>query len=334
MPKKITIGVAVLAIGFAVMPGYDLVQEWKELRFSEGSQMNQVAAIASFSAVGLARDSKSYGSDPNQTIDVMYRSGLKLAPIIVLVHGGGFVDGSSKDMADFATFFANSGYVTASINYRLASKTGDGLNGFPVPVNDVACSVAWVKSNAARYGGNPLKVVIMGHSAGANLAAMVAFNPTQQYLDGCKIKDQNLTTVAYVGSSGPYDFNLVRKERWEPGCYLQKYLGLSACAAGNSSWKTVSKSKLQEVSPITYVSSGDPASLIISGNKDCFLNTSDLLGRCVANSTAMATALKKAGVANELKIISGFDHGLFVKTFSATPSSQKLLSDFLSSKIR
>ncbi|OGG41104.1 hypothetical protein A2118_03340, partial [Candidatus Kaiserbacteria bacterium GWA2_50_9] len=237
---------------------------------------------------------------------------------------------SSKDMASFATFFANMGYVAASVNYRLASRSGDGANGFPIPVNDVACSVAWIKSNAARYGGNPQKVIIMGHSAGANLAAMVAFNPSPEYLAGCKTTGQTLTTAAFIGSSGPYDFGLVRKERWEPGCYLQKFLGLSACSTTNASWKSADKTKLRATSPITYVSAGDPTSLIITGDKDCYLNTPNWINRCIANSTAMASALKKAGVANRLSIIKGFDHGSFALTFNTTPSSQKLLSNFLS----
>jgi len=95
-------------------------------------------------------------------------TGSKL-PVVVWVHGGGWQQGSKNEMNHKPEAFVEKGYVFVAMNYRL----------FPnVPmdtiVRDVAKSVGWVHANIARYGGDPDRLFLMGHSAGAQLAALLS----------------------------------------------------------------------------------------------------------------------------------------------------------------
>ncbi len=94
-------------------------------------------------------------------------SGTKM-PVVVWVHGGGWVTGSKAMVAEKPAAFNGKGLVFVAMNYRFvpAVQMGD-------IVRDVAKSVGWVRANIARYGGDPDRILLMGHSAGAQLAALL-----------------------------------------------------------------------------------------------------------------------------------------------------------------
>jgi acetyl esterase len=108
----------------------------------------------------------TYGDDPMQKIDIYTPAKARNLPIAVFVHGGGFVNGDKKDYANVPTYLAQHGIVAVNVNYRLAPKVT-----WPAESEDVAAVVAFLKKNAARYGGDPRRIVLIGHSAGANLVA-------------------------------------------------------------------------------------------------------------------------------------------------------------------
>lgn len=94
------------------------------------------------------------------------------APVVIMVHGGGWRAGDKATGAagrEKAVFFAANGFIYVSVNYRLSPEVQH-----PVPVSDVARAVAWVAGNIKRHGGDPERISLMGHSAGAHLAALVA----------------------------------------------------------------------------------------------------------------------------------------------------------------
>jgi acetyl esterase/lipase len=99
------------------------------------------------------------------------------SPVMVFVHGGGFRVGdkaSSKDLDPKPEYFCSKlGYLFVSINYRLLPE-----GQYPRNVQDVADALAWVSSHIAEYGGDPNKIFLMGHSAGATLVAQVATDET------------------------------------------------------------------------------------------------------------------------------------------------------------
>ncbi len=96
-------------------------------------------------------------------------------PILIMIHGGGWRGGdkSNRSMwASKAPHFVKHGFVYISINYRLSNKPDDPKH--PAHVQDVARAIAWVSDHAVDYGGDGNSIFLMGHSAGAHLAALVA----------------------------------------------------------------------------------------------------------------------------------------------------------------
>lgn len=93
-------------------------------------------------------------------------------PVLVWVHGGGFVAGDKEGVEESLQPVLDAEWDIVSINYRLTG--GDGSNGFPAGLHDVNRAVRWVKANAAEQDWDPDSVAAMGRSAGGNLVGMVA----------------------------------------------------------------------------------------------------------------------------------------------------------------
>lgn len=128
--------------------------------------------------VNIARDI-AYGTDALQKLDV-YRpkaAGEK-QPVLLFVHGGGFVRGDKHGAfyPDNVTLWAaKEGMVGVGINYRLAPDSP-----WPAGAKDLAAAIAWTRANIARYGGDPDRIVLFGHSAGANHVADYVGNTSVQ----------------------------------------------------------------------------------------------------------------------------------------------------------
>lgn len=93
-------------------------------------------------------------------------------PIMAFIHGGGWEFGDKANIPhgrDKAGAFVPRGFVFASLNYRLSPAVQH-----PAHVQDIAAAIAWLHDNAATFGGDPDRIYVMGHSAGAHLAALVA----------------------------------------------------------------------------------------------------------------------------------------------------------------
>jgi triacylglycerol lipase len=125
-------------------------------------------------ATQVSRDLR-YGPDERNRLDLFVREGTANAPVLVFVHGGGFVMGDkhaegSPFYSNVGEFAARRGWVGVPMTYRLAP-----ANKFPSGPEDLAAAVAWLRDNVARYGGDPDKIVLSGQSAGAaHVAAYVA----------------------------------------------------------------------------------------------------------------------------------------------------------------
>jgi acetyl esterase/lipase len=109
------------------------------------------------------------------------QAGSKL-PVVVWVHGGGWMRGSKNDMGRKPEAFAERGFVFVPVNYRfIPDVTMD------VIVRDVAKAVGWVHANIARHGGDPNRIFLMGHSAGAQLAALLCTDGRYLRAEGVKL---------------------------------------------------------------------------------------------------------------------------------------------------
>ena len=119
----------------------------------------------------------AYGSDPLQKFDVYMPATLpRNAPVIVMVHGGGWYQGDKVDtpvVRNKVQKWVPTGVIFISINYRLVPKAN------PVQqATDVAMALGYAQRNAAQWGGDPGKFVLMGFSAGAHLTSLVATSPS------------------------------------------------------------------------------------------------------------------------------------------------------------
>lgn len=115
-----------------------------------------------------------YGEHPRQKLDV-YRADRPYVPVLLFVHGGGFVAGDKASDPVFygnvPRYFAHHGFMGVAMNYRLAPDVK-----WPAGSQDVAAALEWIVANAAEYGGDPTRIVILGQSAGASHTAGVIFD--------------------------------------------------------------------------------------------------------------------------------------------------------------
>ena len=117
-------------------------------------------------------------------------------PAVVLVHGGGWVAGEPGSIAPLARHLTDAGFLTVNTPYTLANFD---LPGFPAAVEDVACAIAFARSHPDSDG----TVAVVGHSAGAHLAAVVSLSG-DEYLSNCPA-DGSAVPERLVGLAGPYD---------------------------------------------------------------------------------------------------------------------------------
>lgn len=117
----------------------------------------------------------AYGPHPRQVLDVYRPLAGRALPMVVFVHGGAFVDGvkdrTAEVYANVCWYLARHGVVAINMEYRLAPEFG-----FPAGADDVSLAVAWAAASAGRLDGDPGRVFVFGHSAGAAHAALFAYD--------------------------------------------------------------------------------------------------------------------------------------------------------------
>jgi len=167
------------------------------------------------------------GIDENLTsLDVYTLSGSqKLQPVVIWIHGGGWAIGDKQNKMDLKVpFFKDLGYVFVSINYRLSpfpyELNNDARIRHPDHIVDVADAVQWVYENIELYGGDKTNIVILGHSAGAHLAA---FMGTSQVL--LTTRNINSNHVKGIGSfdTQAYDVNRAITSLTESDLYVNAF---------------------------------------------------------------------------------------------------------------
>ncbi|WNH12959.1 alpha/beta hydrolase fold domain-containing protein [Thalassobellus suaedae] len=149
--------------------------------------------------------------------------GATIRPALVIIHGGGWAGGSKsvdvyqKMMVDYA----QKGYVTINVEYRL---TGEA--GFPACIEDVKCAVRWLRAHAKELSIDPDRIGAYGHSAGAHLALMLGMVPKSAGLEGDGGWDEHSSVINVVGAGSPptelgRDVPMAKKEWWPIG-YIAK----------------------------------------------------------------------------------------------------------------
>jgi acetyl esterase/lipase len=126
---------------------------------------------------------KVYALDKDK-LDLYLPESRKGVPVMVWIHGGALQEGDKEQQAGVGRRFAAAGIATAVVNYRLSPSVAH-----PAHIQDVAASFAWVKRQIAGYGGDPDHVFVVGHSAGAYLAALLATDERYLRAHGLALRD-------------------------------------------------------------------------------------------------------------------------------------------------
>jgi acetyl esterase/lipase len=179
--------------------------------------------------------------------------GAALRPAVVLIHGGGWIDFDKGTMRGMGHFLAGHGFVAFSVDYRLFHGKD---NLWPAQLDDVQRAVRWVRANASTYGVNPEKMGAFGHSAGAQLAALLGMEDTRDNSDAALAKYSS-KVQAVVDVSGPTDFT--KDHDAESIAFMTGFLGTDY-EKHPEVWR--------EASPAFRVSKDDAAFLIVHGTQD------------------------------------------------------------------
>lgn len=184
-------------------------------------------------------------------------------PVVVYVHGGGWANGDkSNKLTDKINLFTGAGYVFASVNYRLANSPVDlsyppSRVRFPTIPSDVAEAVGWLDRNVASYGGDPRRILLIGHSAGAQLVSLLSVDPS--YVAGWGVDPAHLIGTVSLDTD-TYDIT----ERATTGTASAKTMIYNAVAtpeenAADGSWARYSATN--------HADPGDPDFLLVTQSK-------------------------------------------------------------------
>lgn len=188
----------------------------------------------------LTRD-VAYGDLPRQKLDIYRPATLQAdtAPVVVFFYGGGWESGRRQDYKFVAEALTSKGMVVVIPDYRVYPEVV-----FPEFMHDAAHAVKWAKQHVSAYGGDPERLFVAGHSAGAHIAAMMTLN--DEYLQGVQLSPAALRGM--IGLAGPYDFLPLKSQR------------LKAIFGPEDAWP-VSQ-------PIHFVKGGNPPMLLLVGEDD------------------------------------------------------------------
>lgn len=184
------------------------------------------------------------GVDANLlSLDVYHYGEVKSSkPVVVYVHGGGFAVGDkANNMTNKQNLFSSLEYILVSVNYRLSPETystNPNRVMYPSHNNDVADAIKWIYDNISRYGGNPQKMALLGHSAGAHLVALTG--TSKHFLPARGLKLNFLKGVACIDTEG---YDVVAR------CQENNQIYLNAFGQSNTFWA--------EASPINNLFSGN-----------------------------------------------------------------------------
>ena len=222
----------------------------------------------------------AYGPLSRQKLDVYVpdAAARRPLPIVVFFYGGGWETGERKDYRFVGAALASRGVMTVVADYRVYPEVV-----FPAFVEDAALAVKWTLDHAGESGGDARHLFVMGHSAGAQIAAMLALN--KQYLRSAGVNPR--AVAGLIGLSGPYDFLPLKSAT------LKKIFGDPAP---------------RTTQPIDFVTAEAPPALLITGSDDTTVDP--------GNSRRLAAALKAAGRPVERREYPDIGHGRVVAGFS------------------
>ena len=238
---------------------------------------------------------------PGLSADIAVPKGNGPHPVVVYLHGGGWIAGSPKTHRKLGMQFADAGYLTINVDYRLAPE-----HPFPAGLEDCIFAVKWAGANAQRYNGNASRLAVGGDSAGGNLTAATVTSLAAENYAGPKPK-------AALLIYGVFDFPAAIKRETNDA-----FIGMAKAYAG-AGYPAILEDP--RVSPIRAVKPGAlPPSFVICGTADPLL----------AEAHSIVDALKRADIRHEVAIFDDMPHGFIqMDVLSGCKQGLDRMFDFL-----
>ncbi len=257
-------------------------------------------------------------------LDVYQVPSAKPTPVVVQVHGGGWIRGDRPNSyRSFAGLLA-AGISVVTVEYRNAKDAPA-----PAAIEDTRCAMAWVKANAAKYNFDPTRVILYGGSAGGHLALMGGYAPASFNPAGCTDQPHVAAVLDFYGPTnlaegltqhGSSDFthqwlnmDLPTTPATDPAASASVPTntntanpdGMPARRPANR-WPqpdTKTLARAREMSPMTYIHPGLPPTFIVNGDSDHTVDPTQ--------SAELKAALDAAHVPNGQDLVAGGGHGNF-----------------------
>ena len=247
---------------------------------------------------GLSLES---GSRRPVKADIVEPDATKPFPVMVFIHGGGWVMGDLDTHHQVVLRFAEQGFLVVAIEYGLAPE-----EPFPAGYDDAVAAIRWTVDNAARFGGDPDRLVVVGDSAGANITAGVAASEP----------DLPIKAVGLV--YGVYDFEHMPTS---PEIHADGFLAdLHQAYLGASGQHLLSDPR---VSPIHAAENLPPAILVVGS-----------LDPLASESAALAERLAAAGIEHQHVVLSDYNHAfLHLETAPETLPAFETIASFLHAQV-
>jgi acetyl esterase/lipase len=229
----------------------------------------------------------AYGADPRQRLDV-YRPAQDagLAPLVVFFYGGSWSSGERGDYRFVGEALASQGIVTVVADYRLSPAFR-----YPTFVQDSARAVRWALDHAVEHGADPARVFVMGHSAGAYNAAMLALDPRWLRAE----ERQPARLAGWIGLAGPYDFLPIVDRQTQVAF----------------DWPHTPA----DSQPLAHASAASPPALLLAAAEDPLVNPQ-------RNTVALARRLAGSGVRVDSELFDGVSHVTLLASMAAVLRSR------------
>ncbi|MCU0511660.1 MAG: alpha/beta hydrolase [Anaerolineae bacterium] len=260
------------------------------------------------------------GGTLRQRLDVYRPPNLTApAPTLILIHGGGYLFGDKLWVRQNALYFASAGYAVVAPGYRLAP-----AHTYPAQIEDVFCALAWTFTHAAEYGLDQQRIAVVGESAGANAAALLAMvDDPARYLTGCPWALPEAARVrGAVLFYPPLDLSTCACERAKQMAAL--YLGVDPDALDQ---EAAVRQAMASASPLAWLDGSEPPVLLVHGTADELIPISE--------AELLVERLAALAVPVELVPVAGAGHGFFSRV--QAPETQRSLAltlDWLAQVLR
>jgi acetyl esterase/lipase len=257
---------------------------------------------STFASVAPTHKDLAYASlSDAQKLDVyLPTTGSGPFPLVIMVHGGGFMFGDKADGGGLTGVDAllSAGYAVASINYRLS-----GEAQYPAQIHDAKAAVRFLRANASEYNLNPDKFGAWGASAGGNLVSLLGTTCGVAELEGAELGNsgQSSCVQAVVDWFGPIDFLKMQEQLTAAGC------SASTDDASSPESKLVGApiqtvpEKVALTNPMNYITPDDAPFFIENGSADCNIppiqnkNLADALSAIIGADKVIYVSLEGAG---------------------------------------